>query len=405
MKKNMHVLFVSRFLPHPKVRDSGGQDTYHYIASLVDKGHNVSLIAFVLPEDMPGVAEMQEICREVLPIPYQPHTLFLRLWRAAWRLVFTRVYGRVFSFRYLFALQALLHRTHFDVVVVDGMMALYSTLVSGPAKVLDEVDIYSSVAYQLYRNSKRFLERLCARLDWLRTTDAELKYARNHNAVLIRSHKDRIVLENLLHDQNFFVLSPWFEGLADLQHIELTRPLTNNLLFVGAMKNPSNIEAILYFAKEIYPLIQERIEDLQLYIVGSAPTPVVQQLGHTPGIVVTGAVEDLTPYYQMCSVNVVPLLTGGGIIVKALNGLAAGRPTVATAVGNSGTGAVPGRDLLVPEHSPNAFADAVVKLLTDEVLWYQIARQGREFVQKTFDFDTMISDFADFLAYVSRDMS
>ena len=60
----------------------------------------------------------------------------------------------------------------------------------------------------------------------------------------------------------------------------------------------------------------------------------------------------------MCAINVVPLFTGGGVIVKTLNGMASGRPTVVTAVGNSGTGARSGIDLLVVSDDPKKFAEA-----------------------------------------------
>jgi glycosyltransferase involved in cell wall biosynthesis len=379
----MKILFLCRFLPHPKVRDSGGQDVYHYIASLSER-HSVSLISFVTPEQEDATASMRSICEDVVTVPYHPHALLTRLWRTWWKLWLPSVYGRVVSVHYRRSLRALLTRTRFDLVIVDGMMAQYGSLVRGSKRVLDEIDVYSVVAYHAYRNENRPLLRTWAKLDWLRQHVSELYYAATYDGVLVRSKKDRDFLRNFIPEQNIVVLSPWFEGLDALQEIPLQRPRENKLLFMGAMNLPANVEAVLYFVHEILPLIRQQVPDVEFHIVGSAPVPSVQRLAAEKGVVVTGEVEDLAPYYERCAVNIVPLLRGGGIIVKTLNGMAAGRPTVATPIGNSGTGAQPGHDLLVVDDSPESFARAVINLLLDQQLWQEIAGSGRRYIARNY---------------------
>jgi glycosyltransferase involved in cell wall biosynthesis len=99
---------------------------------------------------------------------------------------------------------------------------------------------------------------------------------------------------------------------------------------------------------------------------------------------------------------VAPLLTGGGIIVKTLNGMAAARPTVATPLGNGGTGAQPGHDLLVAPAQPRPFAAAVVDVLTDQTLWQTLADNGRAFVRAHYDWPTNISRLEQFMAQLPR---
>jgi glycosyltransferase involved in cell wall biosynthesis len=166
------------------------------------------------------------------------------------------------------------------------------------------------------------------------------------------------------------------------------------------MNLPANVEAVLYFTREILPLIRQHIPDAKFYIVGSAPTSSVRRLNSEEGVVVTGEVEDLTPYYDRCAVNVVPLLRGGGIIVKTLNGMAAGRPTVATRAGNSGTGAQAGRDLLVGD-SPESFSHAVVDLLSDQRLWQEIAENGKRYVVTNYHWEETVRELEEFLRSLS----
>lgn len=395
----MKVLFLCRFLPHPEARDSGGQDTYHYIAALSER-HSVSLMAFVKREQSADAAFMRSLCNEVIEVPYEPHALLPRVWRQWWRILLPRVYGRNISVRYWRELRTLLSRIHPDVIIVDGMMAPYGHHIQGAKRLLDEIDIYSVVAHQVCRRERGIVLRIWNLCDWLRTQAWELHYVDSYDGVLVRSQRDQTLLRSFVPDQNVSVIAPWFEGLDRLKEITLQRPRGNRLLFVGAMNLPANEEAVQYFVREVLPLVRQKVDDAELYIVGSSPRERVQQLAAEDGVVVTGEVEDLTPYYERCAVNVVPLLRGGGIIVKTLNGMAAGRPTVSTPLGNSGTGAKPGRDLIVAEEAPESFASAISELLVDRELWKTIAKNGRWYVSTNYDWSDTVRDLEQLLERV-----
>lgn len=395
----MKILFVSRFLPHPQVRDSGGQDTYHYILELSSR-HEVSLMAFVPAQEEEAVQEMRRICANVVAIPYRTSALPDRLWRAWWRTVYPKVYGRVFSLSYRRQLQQLIRQHQFDLVIIDGMMAQYGLLVRGTKRVLDEVDIYSTVAYHTYLREYRRLPRLQALIEWMRTYLYEFRYARCYEAVVTRSSKDKIYLQELLPGQPIGILSPWFEGLTDeIRSIPICRPSGNLILFVGAMNTPKNIEAVIHFAHHIFPWIRSQVPDVIFQIVGGSPSAEVQSLATIDGIQVIGAVDDLTPFYRKAAIHVVPLLVGGGIITKTLNGMASGRPTVATSLGIAGTSATPNHDLMVADH-PLAFAQAVIHLLQDEDDWLIYANRGREFVTNHYDWEAITRSFESFLQSV-----
>lgn len=395
----MKILFVCRFLPHPQVKDSGGQDTYHYVLEL-SRRHEVSLIAFVPAQEGEAAQEMRRICADVVAIPYRASALPDRLWRAWWRVVYPKVYGRVFSLSYRRRLQQLTRQKPFDLVIVDGMMAQYGLLVQGTKRVLDEVDIYSTVAYHTYLRESRRLPRWQALLEWMRTYLYEFRYARRYEAVVARSSKDQIYLQELLPGQPIGILAPWFEGLTDeLRSIPICRPSTNHILFVGAMNTPKNIEAVIHFAHQIFPRIRAQVPDAIFQIVGSSPSVEVESLAKIDGIQVIGAVEDLTPFYRMAAINVAPLLVGGGIITKTLNGMASGRPTVATSLGIAGTSATPNHDLIVAD-DPIEFAQGVIHLLQNETDWLIYARRGREFVTTHYDWATITQSFESFLLSV-----
>lgn len=397
----MNILFVTRLLPHPIFRTSGAQDQVHYIEAL-SKKHDVSLIAFVTSEQSKAVRYMKSVCKQVVAVPYDPDDLFSRLRRAVWRVLFPKVYGRNVSLSYARALRTLTTDPKYHVVVIEGTMALYAWMLPRERRIIDEIDIYSRVAFQEYRIKRNTLQRQIAWLEWKRTRLFEFMTIQRCDGVLVRSKNERDWLVHRISGKEIAVISPWFEGLSELLPIESKRPEGNKILFMGALENPKNASAVLFFINEVFPLVKSAIPDAIFLIVGDAPSKVIRDLGDDSSIIVTGEVPSLKPYYEQCAVNVVPLFIGGGIIVKTLNGMAAGRPTVSTPQGISGIEAQPDRDLLVVPVDPVKFAEAVIRILTNDELWLSLAVHGKQFVRSQYNWSETVAELEIYLSRVSR---
>jgi glycosyltransferase involved in cell wall biosynthesis len=395
----MKILFVCRLLPYPEALNSGSQFYYHYISELIQLGHEVSVIAFAPPGYETAVPQMEAICRHVVPIPYHPTALSGRLWRLWWRFWLPRVYGRNVSVRFWRRLRRMVKEHDFDVVIVEAMMALYGPQVKPAAWVLDELDILSTMAYHDYVNQPGPIRRWQAKLDWLRTWLFELHYARAAAAVMVRAQKDKTILQDLLGQKPVMVVPFWGQDLEAYQALPVERPPGNDILLVGVMASQKNITAALFMAHEVMPLICERLPDARLYVVGHSPTPAVQWVDELPYVTVTGAVDSLLPYYEQCAVNVVPLFTGGSIIIKTLNGMAAARPTISTPFGAVGLTAKEGDALIVCEPEPALFAGAIVNVLTNEEVWAKLAHNGRAYIQ-TYHARPDSNQLVDFLTQI-----
>ena len=120
-----------------------------------------------------------------------------------------------------------------------------------------------------------------------------------------------------------------------------------NLVFVGNMDYWPNGDAAGWFAREVMPLIRAATPQARFDVVGASPGPEVLALGALPGVHVTGRVPDVRPYVAHADAVVAPLRIARGIQNKVLEGMALGRPVVATPQAFEGVHAEPGRDLLV----------------------------------------------------------
>ena len=100
------------------------------------------------------------------------------------------------------------------------------------------------------------------------------------------------------------------------------------IVFTGSMDWLPNVDGVMFFCREILPLIRQSEPDVAFTIVGRSPTPAVRRLAQEPGIEVTGRVDDVRPYLAASAVNVVPLRIGGGTRLKIFEAMAAGRAVV-----------------------------------------------------------------------------
>jgi len=148
-----------------------------------------------------------------------------------------------------------------------------------------------------------------------------------------------------------------------------------DLVFVGNYKHDPNEDAVLHFAREVFPLIKREIPGVRLYVVGNSPTESVKALA-SGDIIVTGFVPEVTPYLAESRVFVVPLRYGAGLKGKIGEALAAGIPIVTTSIGAEGMHLVHRKNAMIAD-APEDFARCVVEVYTDDDLWDTLATEGK----------------------------
>jgi len=204
----------------------------------------------------------------------------------------------------------------------------------------------------------------------------ELAIYRQADALITVTDDDRAALVAEGLTQPIFLI-PNIVPLLPRETIARKRELS----FIGGFSHPPNIDGLLWFVNECWPLIVERIPDVQLTIVGSNPTPEVHELAKQSGIVYAGCVPATAPYLQAAAVSIAPLRYGGGMKGKVCEALAAGVPVVTTTVGIQG---IPARDRVDFRlaDQPQDFAQAVIELLQDPVSAERIGENGRQLISR-----------------------
>ena len=172
-----------------------------------------------------------------------------------------------------------------------------------------------------------------------------------------------------------------------LENIDMDFAKREGLLFVGGFAHPPNADAVLWFAKEVFPLIREKL-DVPFYVVGSKVTEEIRALEQPgSGIVVKGFVseEELAALYAGCRLVVVPLRYGAGVKGKVVEAVYNGSVIVTTSIGAEG---IPeAGDIMRIADEPEDFAGAVVSLYNDPDTCAAMCRKTQAYIREHFSVD------------------
>ena len=178
-------------------------------------------------------------------------------------------------------------------------------------------------------------------------------------------------------------------------------PGGHHLVFVGGLDYFVNIDAAVFFSREVLPLLQQKYPDTTLTLVGSKPSPEVQALAQRPGITVTGRVLSVADYLHQATVAVIPLRTGFGMKFKTLESMAAGAPVVASDRGLEGM-AVDRPDVPLRALRANTVDDyitAISRLFEEPDLRAKLSRNGREFIEQNYTWEILGQQYAQLLTH------
>jgi glycosyltransferase involved in cell wall biosynthesis len=374
------LLMITQVLPFPA--DAGPKIKTFNLLRYLSQYYSISLVSFVRSDNTAAhIAELKKYCREV-------HTVLMKRSKVKDVLALARslpgkqpflmVRDDVPEMRNL--LRELTARKNFAAVHADQLnMGQYALPLSIPVKVLDEHNAVWTIADRLRKGQKNPLKKMVLRLESFKLRKYEQAICKKFEAVLAVSAEDETALGLPCH------IIPIGVDAEGIEPLKLT-PDSTNLVSLGTMFYPPNIEGALWFAREVFPLIQKERPEATYTIIGARPPEVVRQLTlQNPGIRVAGYVEDLRPVLQTSAGLVVPLLSGGGMRVKILDALALGLPIVSTGVGAEGIELEDGKNVLLAD-TPQEFAGACLKLLEPTEVGENLAQAGRKLALEKYDF-------------------
>lgn len=375
----MRILFVTPYVPSQvRIRP------YAFIRELARRGHQVTLVCLVQPAwEAQYLPEVTPYCEAVYPI-------FLSRFEPLLRTVFSLPTRTPLSVAYCRSEQLdqliryLVQQGHYDVIHTEFLRVAPATVhLNGSPKVYDAVDSLVLT----YRRSMSAAhvspqQRMIALIEWLKLRRFEPSLLKHYDRLLVSSPADQRAMEPA---NSPVTVIPNGVYLDYFTFQDQPRE-TETIMFLGKMSYYVNVSSVLWFYRQVFPLIRNHRPGVKFQIVGRNPVPKIAALAQDPNVEVTGTVPDVRPYLSQATVTICPMVSGAGIQNKMLESMAVGTPCVSTSLACQALSVEPGRDVLIAD-TAETFAASVLELLDDPNFRHNLSINGRQYVETNHAWD------------------
>jgi len=217
-------------------------------------------------------------------------------------------------------------------------------------------------------------------LDWRRWQGFQVDAWRRFDRVQVFSRRDADTVADLAPDVAPKVRVDPF-GLVLPPRANPASEVPGTVLFVGNFAHPPNRDAAIWLAREIMPAVLERNPKARLRIVGAAPPPEVRELAGAHVELVADA-PSVLPYLEEAAVVMAPVRTGGGMRMKVLEAMAAGKAVVTTARGCEGYTGFGEEPPLAVADGEAQIASTTAALLEDDERRFRLGERARAFAER-----------------------
>lgn len=349
------ILVIDHYVPHHD-RDAGGRCTYQYLKLFKSLGLHVIFLGDNFFNHEPYTSQLQQLGIEVL---YGArYADGFDQWLAA--------NGRYLDYVYL-------NRPHIATKYFESVRQQTNATI-----LYFGHDLHYLRELRQYEIEKK--PELLKSADRWKIIEDNL-FARADIIHVVGSYEQRLIKEQFPGKSVRNIPLYIYETPDDNAFIDFDKK--RDILFVGGFNHKPNIDAVLWFAREVFPVIVSSVPDIRFFIIGSNPPKSVQELT-SDQIIVTGAVSDqqLEEYYCLSRVAVVPLRYGAGVKGKVVEALHYGLPVVTTSIGAEGL--ADADTVLFIADDKVEFAKAVVRTYTDQGILRDAVSKGRRYIKDHF---------------------
>ena len=379
---------LTPYLPYPP--SEGGQVRSYKLIKLLSKKHDITLVSFSRQHNTQDqVNHMKQFCRKVIVIERGKAWTIQNILRAG----FSR-YPFLVSIYYSPKMKEILRleleKGDYDLIHAEMSYTLpYLPKEHNLPIILVEQTIMSRIFLHQAKTDKRLWFRPFMRFDIAKMRRLEKYYWKKVDRVVTVSEEDAEVVKKVIPGLRVDVVP---NGVGeDVSNLPKALHYNSNILYMGNYKWIQNWEAAELLAKEVFPLIKEKIPNARLILAGQSTTTDVKALkSDSLGISILELKDDdfngVVKAYLNAGLFVAPMYAPGGTRLKILAAMAAMVPVVTTTIGAEGYGAKNNESILLGNSSKELAAMAV-KVLEDKKLYQKVAINARDLVDKRFSWE------------------
>ena len=383
----MKILQLTNKPPYPD-RDGGAIALLSLTKGLARTGHEVTVLSMNTLKHHTDAGQLPEDLRVLADFRFADVPAAISPFAAVRNLIFSKMpYNavRFVSAEYKKALVNLLKEKSFDIVQLEGLYL---------CPYIPVIRQYSEarIAYRAHNIEHEIWDRTAALSAGLkkwyisslanRIKKFEISWLNRYDLLVPITPRDGEILDRLGNIRPLHVSPTGIDSIAPAHSTTFTE--YPSLFHLGSLEWSPNQEGLLWFLSHCWPSLHARLPQLKFYVAGrNAPGWLIGKL-NLPGIVYEGEVPDAYKFMKSKSVMAVPLLSGSGMRIKIIEGMALGKAIVSTSIGAEGLGVEDGKNIMIADN-PESFISAIEALLTNKELFSSIGSESKLFIDKNFD--------------------
>lgn len=384
MVEKIRILqLCNKFIYPPK--DGGAIGIFNYTKAFSRLGHEVTVLAMntskhpfdllQLPEDVKSLAQWISVDIDNS----------LKITAALYNLIQGRSYhiSRFISAAFNDKLIELLHQKEFDIIQIEGLyLSPYVETIrafSLAKIVMRSHNIEHEIWQRIANNEKSIFKKSYLKILASQLKTYEVKRLNKYDMVTAVTDRDALILKNLGCELPIHVCpAPYDEMALASNKKQIEWP---SVFFVGALDWLPNQEGLNWFILKVWPLVLTKCPDLKLYIAGRNASH--EHLPQVNNCILVGEVENAYDFMNSKGIMIVPLLSGSGIRVKIIEGMALGKTIVTTSIGAEGIPCKDGQNILIAD-SIELFAEKIIQCVNERIFFTVIGDNAQYFAKQRF---------------------
>jgi len=390
MVPRLRILQITNRIPYP-LNDGGNIASYHVMYYLHKAGHHVTLASLNTKKHHQNPSVLKHLANVV--------SVDIDTTITPWGIVgglFSKMPYNIKRFRskeFEKALEQILTGSTFDIIQLEGSyMAMYVPVLrkfSQAKIVLRSHNIEHEIWKRMSMNIQNSLKKKYFNLLANKIKVFENETMHDVDAIVAITDRDREYYQK----QGFKGELITINAGADLSKFkpDFSKSEKNTLCFLAGMDWMPNQQGLDWFLEEIWPVVKEKFPQIRLHIAGKA-MPEKYYAVDDPEIEIHGLIPDAVEYLQNYEIFIVPLLSGGGMRLKVVEGMAVGKCILSTSIGAEGV-EYTNRKNIVIANTPQEWITEIELLINDFDLTHAIGREASILAMEKYNWGNLVNTF------------
>ena len=310
---------------------------------------------------------------------------------------------RFYSHKFMRLIASLPDLKNYDIIQCEGLVfALYVTEIralTGARVVLRAHNLEHQIREMMAEGEKFLPKRIYLKNLAGRIRHLESRCRGMFDAIVTITDKDKRWFDDQPGDAPVIVAETGIQAVTEANDLQKGRCRVG---FIGALDWQPNIRGLIWFIREVWPVIVKQSPDASLIIAGRNASKATVWSLKGPNIIFEGEINDAAGFTSSMTVMIAPLFAGSGMRIKIIEAMKAGVPVVASPVAASGIPVIDNHNILLADNS-NEFASAVLKMLGDSSESNRITANANSLLKENYDNNKITSHLYGFYKVLTND--